>query len=114
MEELSMAYDEGLAQRICEQLQEQLGFEEKKMFGGICFMVNNHMCCGIVKDTLIARVGPDNYEDCLSIEHAREMDFTGKAMKGMIYVSPEGIESDLNLNEWLRYSLDFIESLPPK
>ncbi len=109
-----MAYDEGLAQRIREQLQDQHDVLEKKMFGGLCFMVSNHMCCGIVKDTLMARIGPTNYENCLSKEFASEMDFTGKVMKGMIYVAPEGIESDTNLAEWLKYCLDFVETLPEK
>ena len=86
-----MAYDEGLAQRIREQFQHRFDVEEKKMFSGLCFMVSNQMCCGIVNDTLMARVDPDNYELCLSKEFAREMDFTSKAMKGMIYVSPAGI-----------------------
>ena len=75
-----MSFDEGLAERIREQLQDRSDVEEKKMFGGLCFMVSNHMCCGIVKDTLMARVGPDNYEGCLAEKHASEMDFTGKAM----------------------------------
>ena len=63
-----MAYDEGLAQRIREQLQDRFDVEEKKMFGGLCFMVSDHMCCGIVNDTLMARVGPDNYKQCLAKE----------------------------------------------
>ena len=110
-----MAFDEGLAERIREQFQHRHDdVEEKKMFGGLCFMVSNHMCCGIVKDTLMARVGPDNYEGCLTKEHASEMDFTGKAMKGMIYVSPEGIESDSGLSSWLTFCTDFVESLPAK
>jgi len=77
-------------------------------------MVANHMCCGIVNDTLMARVGPENYAKCLAREHATEMDFTGKPMKGLVYVAPEGIESDSDLSEWLATSLEFIESLPPK
>lgn len=109
-----MSYDEGLAERIREQFQDRMDVEEKKMFGGLCFMVSNHMCCGIVKDTLMARVGPDNYQKCLSMKHASEMDFTGKAMKGMVYVAPEGVESDTNLAEWLNYCTDFVESLPAK
>lgn len=60
-----MAFDEGLAERLREQFLERKDVEEKKMFGGLCFMVSNHMCCGIVKDTLMARVGPNNYESCL-------------------------------------------------
>jgi len=109
-----MSYDEGLAQRIREELQDRTDVEEKKMFGGLCFMVSNHMCCGIVKDTLMARVGPDQYEKCLAKKHASEMDFTGKAMKGMVYVSQDGMESDLNLAKWLSYCTKFVESLPPK
>lgn len=109
-----MSYDEGLAERIREQLQDRSDVEEKKMFGGLCFMVSSHMCCGIVKDTLMARVGSDSYEKCLAMKHASEMNFTGKAMKGMVYVSPEGIESDKNLSKWVRLCLDFVVSLPAK
>ena len=109
-----MSYDEGLAERISELFQDRNDVEEKKMFGGLCYMVSNHMCCGIVKDTLMARVGPGNYKKCLAKKHAREMDFTGKALKGMIYVAPKGIESDENLVEWVNYCTDFVESLPAK
>ena len=109
-----MAFDEGLAQRIREQLQDRTDVEEKKMFGGLCFMVANHMCCGIVKDTLMARVGPDHYQACLAMRHASEMDFTGKAMKGMIYVAPEGIDTDSSLAGWVKFCTDFVATLPPK
>lgn len=109
-----MAYDEGLAERIREHFQNRSDVEEKKMFGGLCFMVSNHMCCGIVKETLMARVGPDNYEKCLAKKYASEMDFTGKAMKGMIYISPEGIEADSDLADWLGICTEFIASLPVK
>ncbi len=77
-------------------------------------MVSNHMCCGIVKETLMLRVGPDNYDKCLARKYASEMDFTGKALKGMIYVSPKGIESDSSLANWLDIAIGFVESLPPK
>jgi len=109
-----MAFDEGLAERLREQLEDRPDVVEKKMFGGLCFMVAKHMCCGIVKDTLMARVGPDNYETCLARDHAREMDFTGKALKGMIYVAPEGFESDEDLSEWVALCIGFVELLPPK
>jgi hypothetical protein len=110
-----MSYDEGLAARIRKQLQDDHPqFEEKKMFGGLCFMVSNHMCCGIVKDTLMARVGPDNYKKSLTKKYAREMDFTGKPMQGMIYVAPEGVASDKDLAEWVEICLNFIKHLPPK
>lgn len=109
-----MSYDEGLAERIREQFQDRIDVDEKRMFGGLCFMVSNHTCCGIVQETLMARVGPDNYEKCLARKYVKEMDFTGKAMKGMVYVSPEGIESDSNLAEWISICTSFVESLPAK
>jgi len=109
-----MAYDEGLAQRIREVLQEQQNVVEKKMFGGIAFMVNGNMCCGVVKDTLMARVGPDAYESALAQPHAREMDFTGKSMKGMIYVDPEGLKTEEELKTWVERALEFVLTLPVK
>ncbi len=109
-----MAYDHGLAARLQEYFQGRSDIEVKKMFGGLCFMVSNHMCCGIVGDTLMARVGPECYEECLNKEHAKEMDFTGKAMKGMVYVSPEGIEDDSEFEYWVGICESFVKSLPPK
>lgn len=109
-----MAYDEGLAHRLEKYFRDCPDVVMKKMFGGLCFMVSDHMRCGIVGDTLMARVGPDNYEYCLSQVYAREMDFTGKALKGMIYVSPEGIESDDDLAQWVGMCESFVQSLPPK
>jgi len=109
-----MAYDEGLAERLRLAFDDRQDVEEKKMFGGLCFMVSNHMCCGIVGDTLMARVGPDNYKKCLKKKYAKEMDFTGRAMKGMVYVTPKGIESDSDLQYWIDTCLSFVTSLPPK
>lgn len=109
-----MAYDKGLAYRLEEYFEGRPDVEMKKMFGGLCFMVDRHMCCGIVGDTLMARVGPENYETSLTHPHAREMDFTGRAMKGMIYVSTEGIQSDDDLRYWVQLCEQFVESLPPK
>ncbi len=109
-----MAYDEGLAERLREALHEHPGMIEKKMFGGLCFMLNGHMCCGIVKDTLMLRVGPEQYEDALAQPHARKMDFTGRAMKGMVYVDPAGFTEDEALKSWVQRGLDFVHSLPPK
>ena len=109
-----MAYDEGLAERIREYFIERTDIEEKKMFGGLCFMQSRHMCCGIVGDTLMARVGPNNYQDCLDRDYASEMDFTGRVMKGMVYVSPQGVDSDTTLFFWVNTCSEFINSLPPK
>ena len=109
-----MAYDEGLAQRIRETLSDRDDVVEKKMFGGLCFMVRGHMSCGIVKDELMVRVGKEAYEDALAQPHVREMDFTGRALKGMVYVAAEGFESDADLVAWVGRGTANAESLPPK
>ena len=77
-------------------------------------MVSGHMCCGIVDDTLMARVGPDNYESSLEEPHVSEMDFTGRAMKGMVYVGVDGLVSDDDLSAWVGRGADFAGSLSPK
>lgn len=109
-----MAYEEGIAQRLRKALESEHNVVEKKMFGGIAFMVNGHMSCGVVKETLMARVGPKQYADALKRPFAREMDFTGKPLRGFVYVEPAGFESDEALESWVRMSLDFVSSLPPK
>ena len=109
-----MAYDDGLAERLRDVMAEVPDVVEKKMFGGLCMMVSGHMCCGIVDETLMARVGPDQYTECLKQEHVREMDFTGKPLKGLIYVDPDGVTEDDDLKAWVNRCLLFIHSLPPK
>ena len=83
-----MAYDEYLAERIRKALKRRKGITEKKMFGGICLLLDGNMVGGVVNDDLMVRVGPDGYEDALKQPHARPMDFTGKPLKGMVYVGP--------------------------
>jgi len=109
-----MAYDEGVAERLREAYTDTRDVAEKRMFGGIAFMVGGHMSCGVVNDTLMVRVGPDLYEDALARPHAREMDFTGKSLKGFVYVDPAGFESDAALASWVNLSVGFVSSLPPK
>lgn len=114
-----MAYDEGLAERIRENIggREELGSDEvveKKMFGGLAFMIRGHMTVGINGDELMVRLGPDAYEGALQRPHAREMDFTGRALKGFVYVGTEGIASDAELGEWIGLGVDFVTTLPPK
>ncbi len=109
-----MAYDEGVAQRLREYFNERPGVVEKKMFGGIAFMLSGNMCCGVVDDRLMARVGPEQYETALEKPHASEMNFTGRALKGFVYVDPEGFQSDQDLQDWLRPCEHFAESLPAK
>jgi TfoX/Sxy family transcriptional regulator of competence genes len=102
-----MAYDEGLAQRIRETLAAQPKVEEKKMMGGLTFMVNGKMCVGIVGDDLMARIDPEVYETALKKKGCREMDFTGKPMKGFVFISPENIKRKADLDYWLGLALDF-------
>ena len=109
-----MAYDEGLAALVREVLGERAAVEEKRMFGGLCFLVDGNMCCGIVGDTLMVRVGPDGHEDALRRPHARMMDFTGRPLRGMVYVGPEGISEDRDLEDWVDSGFSFAASLPPK
>ena len=102
-----MAYDENLVDRIREILSEHRNVEEKKMMGGICFMVNEKMCVGILKDELMARIDPTIYESALELNGCREMNFTGKPMKGYIYVNEEGIETQKDLTYWIQLCVDF-------
>jgi TfoX/Sxy family transcriptional regulator of competence genes len=108
-----MAYDEKLAERIRKLVADRPGITERKMFGGIAFMVNGNMFAGIVKDDLMARVGKDGFEDALSKPHTRPMDFAGRPMNNMVYVAPPGVAGH-NLRRWVEQSLQFAESLPPK
>lgn len=109
-----MAYDEGLAERLREAFRDQAETVEKRMFGGLAFMVNGNMACGVEQDRLMVRVGPDQYEEALTLPNARPMDFTGRPMRGFVYVDTEGFESDENLSEWVQRSLKFVFTLPPK
>lgn len=109
-----MAYDEGLWERIRDHLEGRPGVTEKKMFAGLCVFIYGNMCCGIVKDELMLRIGPDGYDDALAQPHAREMDFTGRSMRGMIDVGCEGFAEDEDLAGWLERAARFAESLAAK
>ena len=109
-----MAYNEKLAGRIREILALRSGLDETKMFGGLSFTLGGNMCFGVIKDDLVVRVGPDSYEIALSRPHARPMDFTGRPMRGMVYVGPDGYKTDEELKYWLDQGLSFAASLPPK
>ena len=109
-----MVYDEGVAQRVREAMRNQKNVVEKKMFGGLAFMVRGNMCCGVVRDELMVRVGADGYEAALSQPHARKMDFTGKPLKGFVYVAEPGFESDKDLKGWIDQAVKFARSLPAK
>lgn len=109
-----MAYDEHLAERIRAALSAVPGVGERKMFGGLAFMLGGHMACGVVGEQLLVRVGPEGYEAALAQPHAREMDFTGRPLRGFVYVSPEGIDSEGDLRAWVERGARFAQSLPPK
>lgn len=102
-----MAYDEKLAVRVRELLSSKRNVAEKKMMGGLTFMVNNKMCVGILKDELMARIDPEVYESALERKGCREMDFTGRPMKGFVFIGPEGTKSKKELEYWLNLALDF-------
>jgi len=109
-----MAYDQGLAQRVRELLEELPGYQEKKMFGGICFLIYGNMACGIIKDDLIVRVGPVAYAEALHQLEARPFDLTGKVMTGWVMVGPEGCEGDDELGDWVEKGANFARTLPAK
>ncbi len=109
-----MPYDENLANRIRAVLSGDTRFTERKMFGGLAFMLSGNMACGVLGDTLMARVGPDAYAECLVLPHASEMDFTGRPMQGMVYVANEGVQSMTDLDAWLQRCSAFAGSLPAK
>ena len=109
-----MAYDTVLAQRIKAAIADEPGFTEKVMFGGIGFMLNGNMACGVNKDDLIVRVGPQAYDNALQQPYTREFDFTGRPMKGWVMVSPEGTVSDEDLQRWINKGVAFAATLPKK
>lgn len=109
-----MAYDEALANRIRAVFAGRSDVSERKMFGGLCIMVGGHMCCGIDADVLMARIGPEKYEAALKQAHVRLMDFTGKPMRGLVYVDPPGIKTNKQLQRWISMCEAFVFSLPPK
>ncbi|WP_426357800.1 TfoX/Sxy family protein [Pseudocolwellia sp. HL-MZ19] len=109
-----MAFDRGLEERLYEHFQARHDLVVKKMFGGLCFILSEHMCCAIIDDKIMARVGPHNYFECLDKPYVTEMDFTGKPVKGLVYILPEGFESDDDLSYWINFCISFVDSLPPK
>ena len=102
-----MAYSEKLAEKVRRALGRRKDVEEKKMMGGLTFMVNGKMCVGILKDDLMARIDPAMYETALHKRGCREMNFTGKPMKGVVFVDPEGTTNKKDLSYWVDHALDF-------
>lgn len=109
-----MPYDETLAARVRPLMARRKGFAEKKMFGGIGFLLRGHMCVGVWKEFLIVRVGAEQHEDALDQPHVRQFDITGRAMTGWVMVEPGGVESDEDLQDWVHRATEFVRTLPPK
>jgi TfoX/Sxy family transcriptional regulator of competence genes len=108
-----VAYDERLAERVRDILAADPALTERKMFGGLAFMLDGNMCCGIVEDRLMLRLGADRAQSALERRHVQPMDFTGRPMTGMVYVAPEGLRGKA-LRPWVEQAAGFARTLPPK
>ncbi|MDA1256897.1 MAG: TfoX/Sxy family protein [Chloroflexi bacterium] len=109
-----MAYDERVAERVRETLSGHAGISEQRSFGGISFLLNGNMSCGVLNDELVVRVGPDAYDEAVGQPHARPMDFTGRPMRGWVYVATDGFSEDADLETWVALGIEFASSLPAK
>ncbi|MEM7244564.1 MAG: TfoX/Sxy family protein [Acidobacteriota bacterium] len=109
-----MAYEEKNYERLKKALAHRTDVSERKMFGGVAFMVSGNMCIGVHQDLLMARVGPDQYQTALKKAGAREMQFTGRPMKGFVEVEPKGFAKSAQLKSWVTLCESFASSLPPK
>jgi TfoX/Sxy family transcriptional regulator of competence genes len=96
-----MSFDEKLAARVRRQLKRRAGYAERKMFGGLCFMLHGNMCGGVLNDDLIVRVKPDEYAASLKRPHTRKFDFTGRPLKGIVVVRPKGCCTEKSLTNWI-------------
>ena len=109
-----MAYDEKLAERMRRALAGKRKVTERQMFGGLAFLVDGKMFTGIIKTELMARVGPERYDDVLKESHVRPMDFTGRPMAGYVFVAPQGCRTSVTLERWIQWSLEYVSCLPAK
>ena len=109
-----MAYDPGLAQRVRELLGERPGLSERKMFGGLAFLLEGKMFVGVLGSTLMARVGPERHRDALEQPFVRKMDFTGRPMKGYVYIDSPGLAEDRDLGAWVLWCAGYVAALPDK
>jgi hypothetical protein len=109
-----MAYSESLAERIRMMLGRQAGLEEKKMFGGVGFLLRGNLLVGVWKTSLVARIGPEQYDEALQEEHVRKFDITGREMRGWVLVDADGVESDAALRSWIDRATSFVRGLPEK
>lgn len=113
-ERITVAYDEELAERACMVVDDLPGITTRKMFGGFAIMWNGNMLAGVVGDELMARVGSDQFDELLEAPGAREMDFAGRPMRGMLYIAADAVADDEGLELWIKRCRDFVSTLPPK
>lgn len=109
-----MAFDPILAQRVREVLSDRPGITERKMFGGLAFLADGKMFIGIRDSSLMARVGAERHDDALAMPSVRVMDFTGRPMKGYVYVDPPAIAAEKDLKAWVLWCVDYVSGLPEK
>ena len=109
-----MAFSKALAERIRQGLARRQGIEEKKMFGGIGFLLNGNMLVGVWKESLIVRLGPEEGDEALKETHVSQFNITGRSMKGWVLVDPEGLADDDRLKDWIERAVNFVEKLPAK
>ncbi len=109
-----MAYNEDLAERVLGALGGNPGLESKKMFGGLAYMLRGNLACGVLGNDLMVRVPKDEYEAALAIPHVREMDFTGRPMRGWVVVGPAATNDDASLQDWVAAAVAYALTLPPK
>ena len=109
-----MPYSESLASRVRDALARHRGVVEKKMFGGVCFMVDGNMCAGVWKDSLIARIGEAEAAKAQVRPGVSEFDVTGRPMRHWVLIEPDSIDTDAALREWVELALRFVKTLPPK
>jgi TfoX/Sxy family transcriptional regulator of competence genes len=109
-----VGFDEGTAQRVRDTLGHATGLTERKMFGGVAFMLDGNMCCGVIEQDLVVRVGPEHYDEMVREPHARPMDFTGRSLRGFVYVAPAGFDTETALEQWIARGVDFVRTLPAK
>ena len=109
-----MPYSKSLAARIRQSIARRRGIVEKKMFGGVGFLLDGNMLVGIWHDSLIARLGPEQGPKALKKPHVKEFDITGRAMRGWVMVEPDGIDRDSQLRDWIDRAANFVGTLPAK
>jgi len=109
-----MAFSEALAERTRRGLARRKGIEEKKMFGGVGFLLNGNLLVGIWKDSLCVRLGPEQAEKALPEPHVKEFDITGRPMKGWVLIGLEGVKDDDQLSGWIQRAVKFVGKLPAK